>query len=248
MKTTASILALAFLLLAPLTQALGHAATATPVLAAETQMGNADDDAKRIAQQIPSYPTMTCVVSNEEMGGEMGEPIDVLHEGRLVRLCCKSCKRELEKDPAPIMARVDAAIIAAQGPSYPLDTCPITGEKLGSMGEPINHIVGTRLVRLCCKGCVKAVNKAPEATLVKVNEALIAAQLKTYPLDTCPITGEKLGSMGEPVNFLYGTRLLRLCCRGCVKGVTADPQAALAKLDAALAAKAGAADAVKSDK
>ena len=42
--------------------------------------------------------------------------------------------------------------------------------------------------------------------------------------------------MGEPVDFLYGTRLIRLCCGGCVKGAAKNPQAALAKIDAAFAA------------
>ena len=223
MKTATSLLALALLFLAP----LGFATS--------NQMGTADDEAKLIAQQIPSYPLMTCVVSGEVMGGEMGEPIDVLHEGRLVRLCCKMCKKELEKDPAAVMAKVDAAIIAAQGPSYPLTTCPISGKELGAMGEPLNHIIGTRLVRLCCAGCVKGANEAPAATLEKINEALIAAQVKTYPLDTCLVSGESLTSKGKPVEFLYGTRLVRLCCKGCIKKVAADPQTFLAKLDAAAA-------------
>jgi hypothetical protein len=236
MKTAASLLTLSLLFLAPLNPASASATPDTKAVAAATQMGTVDDEAKLIAQQIPSYPTMTCVVSGELMGGDMGEPIDVLHEGRLVRLCCKMCMKELEKDPAAVMAAVDAAIIAAQGPSYPLDTCPISGKELGAMGEPINHILGTRLVRLCCGGCVKGADKAPAATLEKVNKALIAAQIKTYPLSTCPVSGKELGAMGEPVDFLYGTRLIRLCCGGCVKGAAKNPQAALAKIDAAFAA------------
>lgn len=227
MKNTTRLLALAALLLAPLTLAFALPAGEDKVV----------DEAKLIAQQIPSYPTMTCVVSDEEMGGEMGEPIDVLHEGRLVRLCCKSCKNDLAKDPAPILARIDAAIIADQGPGYPLETCAVSGQKLGSMGEPLNEIVGTRLVKLCCKGCKKKLHAEPMGYIATINAALIEKQRKSYPLDTCVVGGKQLGSMGEPVDFLYGHRLVRLCCAGCKKQVMADPQAILAKIDAAAAAK-----------
>ena len=227
MKNTTRLLALAALFFAPLTFAFALQGDDAQVV----------DEAKLIAQQIPSYPTMTCVVSDEEMGGEMGEPIDLLHEGRLVRLCCKSCKKELEKDPEPFMARIDAAIVADQGPGYPLETCAVSGQKLGSMGDPINEIVGTRLVKLCCKGCVKKLHANPAGFITKINAALIEKQRKTYPLDTCVVGGKPLGSMGEPIDFLYGHRLVRLCCGGCRKKVAANPREILAKIDAAAAAK-----------
>ena len=52
-------------------------------------------------------------------------------------------------------------------------------------------------------------------------------------LKTCPVSGEELGKMGEPVNYLYGTTLVRLCCKDCVGGLKKDPDAALKKLAAA---------------
>ena len=55
----------------------------------------------------------------------------------------------------------DAAIIAAQLPSYPLNVCPISGEELGGMGDPINLVVEGKLVRVCCNGCVK---RAPRSS------------------------------------------------------------------------------------
>ena len=46
--------------------------------------------------------------------------------------------------------------------AYPLDVCVVSGEKLGSMGEPVvvNHN-GTE-VRFCCKECLPEFNKDPE--------------------------------------------------------------------------------------
>src|SRR5262245_53793773 len=59
-------------------------------------------DAQVIAQQLPCYPITTCPISNEPLDS-MGKPMDLVHEGRLVRFCCKSCVREFKKDPAPTL-------------------------------------------------------------------------------------------------------------------------------------------------
>jgi hypothetical protein len=197
----------------------------------------AKTDEAILAEQLPSYPAGECVVSGEAMGGEHGDPISYVHEGRLFRLCCKSCIKALAKSPAEYVAKLDAAVVKEQLPSYPLETCAVSGKKLGEMGEPADLVVGTRLVRLCCPSCKPGVAKDPASALAKVNAALIEKQSASYALDTCPVSGEKLGEMGEPLNYLYGTRLVKLCCKGCVKGVAKDPAAVLAKLDAAQAAK-----------
>ena len=187
-------------------------------------------DAEVIAQQLPSYPLTTCLVSGEPLDA-MGGPIDLVHDGRLARVCCKGCIKGVKKDPAKHFAKIDAAVIEAQKASYPLETCAISAEPLGSMGEPIDIVHGTRLVRLCCKGCVKGFKKNPAKTMAKIDAALIEAQKKDYPAETCVVSGEALGSMGDPIDMLYGTRLVRLCCKGCVKGFQKDPKAFLAKLD-----------------
>lgn len=50
------------------------------------------------------------------------------------------------------------------------------------------------------------------------------APAAAYPLDTCPVSGEKLGSMGDPVVVDHGGVEVRLCCRGCLKAFNADPK------------------------
>ncbi|MCK6479187.1 MAG: hypothetical protein L6R43_03260 [Planctomycetes bacterium] len=54
-----------------------------------------------------------------------------------------------------------------------------------------------------------------------------------YPLDTCPVSGEKLGSMGDPVVVKHGDVEVRLCCRGCLKAFDADPAKYAAMVTAA---------------
>ena len=89
-----------------------------------------------------------------------------------------------------------------------------------------------RLVRLCCKGCVRKVKADPAAAIAKVDRALIESQRKTYPLKTCVISDEALEE-GEIVDYLYGTHLVRFCCKGCKKDFLKDPAKYLAKIDAA---------------
>ncbi len=189
--------------------------------------------AEVIASQLPSYPINTCLVSGEELGEDA---VNGVVEGRLFRACCPNCAGKIKKSPADYIAKIDAAVIKAQLPSYPLEGCAVSGKELGSMGDPINYVHGTRLVRFCCKGCVKGFQKNPAKALKKVDAALIAAQKKTYPTDRCLISDEPLGD--EPVDMLYGTRLVRVCCKGCIKGVKKNPASFFAKLDA-LAKKNG---------
>lgn len=48
----------------------------------------------------------TCPVSNEDLGGEMGDPVKVTHKGRTVKLCCNMCKPKFDKDPAKYLAKL----------------------------------------------------------------------------------------------------------------------------------------------
>ena len=60
------------------------------------------DDAAVIAAQLPLYPLATCPISGEALG-DMGAAIDVVHDGRLVRFCCKNCVKEFLADPTPVL-------------------------------------------------------------------------------------------------------------------------------------------------
>ncbi len=65
-------------------------------------------------KQGKDYPLKTCAVSGEDFGS-MGEAKDVIVGGRLVRLCCNSCKKEVRKDPAKFIAMIDDARKPAAG-------------------------------------------------------------------------------------------------------------------------------------
>ncbi len=197
-----------------------------------------DPTARAIAMQKPTYPIETCVVCGEALASKGGAK-DTLHEERLVRFCCDECGAKFAADPAASFAKLDAAIIAAQLPTYPLDTCPIEGGKLGAMGEPAKTVYGTRLVQFCCPDCEPTFRADPTAAIAKIDAAYMDAQRASYGVTECPLMeGLAIDSMGEPFDFLYGTRLVRLCCDQCVAKFWENPEAAIAKIDAAKGAAA----------
>ena len=59
---------------------------------------------------------------------------------------------------------------------YPLETCVVTGEKLGGMGKPYVFTHEGREIKLCCKGCLKAFNKEPGKYVKQLEEAEKKAQ------------------------------------------------------------------------
>ncbi len=50
--------------------------------------------------------------------------------------------------------------------------------------------------------------------------------------DECPVSQEKLGSMGKPFVFTHGEREIQLCCKACRKDFEADPAKYLKQLPA----------------
>lgn len=177
------------------------------------------------------YTLNICAVTGEELG-KTGDPIIYDYKGREVRFCSKACIEKFENDAEKYIKKVDEELIKAQLPHYPLDACIITGEKFGEgdMGEPVNYIYNNRLVRFCCKGCIKSFEKDPAKHLDKLNEAVIEKQLPDYPSKTCAVLDSELGSMGKPINLVVGNRLIRLCCKGCIKKVQKDPVKYIAKV------------------
>ena len=63
-----------------------------------------------------------------------------------------------------------------------------------------------------------------------VSIGLANAAVKPYPLQTCLVTGNKLGSMGTPIAKTYGDQQVKFCCKPCVAKFEKNPDRFLAKL------------------
>ena len=186
-----------------------------------------DDDL--IAQQLPTYPLDTCLVSGDALGGEdMGEPVDKIHAGKLYRFCCKGCVKEFNKQPEAFVAKVDAAVVQQQRAGYPLTTCPVSGDELDENAVAMVH--GTRLVMLCCGGCVRKVGAGADKILREIDLAYIKQQRETYPLHTCVVDDEALGD--DILDELHGLQLVRFCSKKCLREFGVHPRKYMIKLDA----------------
>jgi hypothetical protein len=50
------------------------------------------------------YLRETCIVSDDKLG-EMGKPVVFIHKGQEIKLCCKPCKKDFDKDPAKFLKK-----------------------------------------------------------------------------------------------------------------------------------------------
>ncbi len=55
------------------------------------------------------YPLDTCIVSGEELGGDMGDVIAYEVGGQEIQLCCEGCVDEFKESPEKFLAKIKAA-------------------------------------------------------------------------------------------------------------------------------------------
>jgi len=51
----------------------------------------------------------TCPVSGDKLGGDMGKPFVFVYKGQEVKLCCKDCKAEFDKNPDKFIKKIQDA-------------------------------------------------------------------------------------------------------------------------------------------
>jgi hypothetical protein len=140
---------------------------------------------------------------------------------------------EKPSQPAPASKESSARV----GDPYPLDTCPITGKKLGSMGDPVTKVYGGQEVRFCCPACPPKFEKDQAANLAKLNDKIIKDQGPLYPLKTSVVTGKDLPE--KPFELVYGNRLVRLGAESEKAPFLKDAAKYIATLDKAAVERQG---------
>ncbi len=177
------------------------------------------------------YTLDVCPVAGQKLGS-MGDPVVYDHEGREIRFCCAGCIGSFEDNPEEYIAEIDEKMTERQKPHYPVETCINMGDELTG-DNTVSFVHNNRLFLVCCSSCVNAIKSEPAGHFAKLDEAVAEAQSGEYPLDTCVVSGQELDSMGGPVNYVMGNRLVKLCCAGCVNALEEDPAGHLAKIDEA---------------
>ncbi len=102
------------------------------------------------------------------------------------------------------------------------DICPVSGNKLGTHGQPIKVKLGQETLFLCCQGCVKQrVNPQHWAT---IHANFARAQ------GICPVMKKPLPK--QPKWTVINGQLIYVCCPPCAKKLEQNPAAAVAQLQA----------------
>ena len=90
-----------------------------------------------------------------------------------------------------------ARAAAPKGDPYLLKTDPVTGEALPAAAKVVIFDDGGRELRFASEANLKTFQAAPDKYRKAVDQKMVEAQLPFYPLDTCIVSGEKLGGMGS---------------------------------------------------
>lgn len=81
----------------------------TPLVAAPAAGHGNDSRAARETKKVEKpkpYPLKTCIVSGDDLE-EMGGAITFTHKGQEIKLCCKPCKKDFDKDPAKYLKQLE---------------------------------------------------------------------------------------------------------------------------------------------
>jgi len=98
--------------------------------------------------------------------------------------------------------------------------CPVSGDTLGSMGDPLKVKIGQEEIFLCCKKCTKG--QISKELWVKIHRNFAAAQ------GICPVMEKPLPANAK-VTTVNG-QAVYICCPPCSKKIQADPQKYLTKV------------------
>ena len=157
-----------------------------------------------------------CPVSGQELGS-MGDPIKIQAGEQTAFLCCKGCQGK--QINAEHWKTIQARMAKAQG------TCPIMEKEVDSTMK--STVVNGQQIFVCCPPCIPKIQADPQASIQKVNASYVkfvaaerqaaSDQVHAKAQGICPVTGQKLGSMGAPVKVKFGEKEIGfLCCKGCV--------------------------------
>lgn len=95
-------------------------------------------------------------------------------------------------------------------------------------------LLGVAAFAIMLAGC-GGEQKTETATPEPAAETETAQTEQGYPLNWCIVSGEQLGSMGEPPSITHAGREIKFCCDGCVETFEASPVYYLARIDSAAA-------------
>lgn len=123
-----------------------------------------------VGQIILVHPHLETATRTDRIRIQLPNPGHILRPGMYATVKIKvpfaglePYKSEVVARPQPPKHSDDKVLIAYQ------KTCPVTGNELGSMGEPVKRKVGDRVVFLCCPACIEKFEKSTDKYLAQLN-------------------------------------------------------------------------------
>jgi len=105
--------------------------------------------------------------------------------------------------------------------AYPLDVCVVSGKAMKAP-KAKTFEAGGRTFKTCCERCQAKVEKDPAKFAEKLDDAIAAAQLASYPMTTCPLSHKPLGDKAK--NIVLDGTLVRVCCGKCAAKAKKAPE------------------------
>lgn len=150
-----------------------------------------------------------CPVMGAELGS-MGQPVKTKIADKTLFLCCESCEGKPAKKEylASIMTRFAQA----------QNVCPITGKPVEANSP--TTIIDDLIVFACCPNCIDKIQAEPAVARSKIEAnyaSFVSDELQIAAQGICPVSGQKLGSMGNPIRVMLNDQTTFLCCKACVE-------------------------------
>jgi hypothetical protein len=182
--------------------------TRTTDAKAPARLGNAEPSIIILVQK-PSYPLTTDIVTGAALPTK---PTEYVKNQKLFRLATPDSIKSIDADPVKYVKILDDAVVAAQKPTYPMTKSPVSDQLLDA--GAVDFVHGTRLVRLANIAEIALFQADPHTPMQKLDQAWIASLRPTYAHTLCVVDKKPLGI--DPVDYLYGVKLIRFDTKGCV--------------------------------
>jgi hypothetical protein len=197
--------------------------------------GKAAPQKAEAAAFVEPYLLTKCPIAGDALGAK---PTAVTLAGRTIQVCCGKCKAAAEADPEGTLAKVDALIADQQRALYPLTSCVVMSDEslvdADGADTAKEVVVGNRLFRVCCPGCIRKVKADPAKYAAVLDEAALKAQRASYPLAHCVVNPKHVFAVdGAAHEFMVAGRLVRTCCKDCEAKVRAEALKYVGLVDAA---------------
>lgn len=79
---------------------------AIPAAPATEGHGKHNAAEERAKPKVKPYSLDTCIVSDDKLG-EMGKPVVFTYKDQEIKLCCKACRKDFDKDPDKFLRKLE---------------------------------------------------------------------------------------------------------------------------------------------